>query len=301
MKENILMEERARKILRYAFFITLFFFFVELIGGYISKSLALITDSFHMLLDVSAIGIAYFATKLAGRKRNLMKTFGYHRFEIISALFNGLMLLGISFFMLSRAYGRILNSQKVLTDIMIPIAFLGLMVNIIVGLILYKGKKENLNIKGAYLHVLGDTLSSTGVVAGGILMGLTGFYLIDPIISIFVAFLILIETLHFIKEPIEILTESAPKEIDVKKLIDSLQSIPGVKKIHDFHIWSIKTGAVNVTSHLLVEENVNPSEILASASKVLREKFNITHFTFQIESELNKGCCHCEEISSESH
>jgi len=295
------MENSSRKILTCAFFITLSFFFVELIGGYISRSLALMTDAFHMLIDISAIGMSYFALRIAGKKRNLQKTFGYHRFEIIAALFNGLILVCMSFFMVSRAYKRIYQPKEVFMEIMLPVAILGLVVNIIVGSILYKGKKESLNIKGAFLHVLGDTLSSLGVVGGGILMGLTKFYLIDPIISIFIGILILLQAFVLIKESLEILTESAPRGINVGEVMSSLKSIPGVKEIHDFHIWSLNTGFVNLTSHILVENDVNPKDVLLSAAKILKEKFNINHFTFQIENEMNEGCFQCEEMEIESH
>lgn len=254
-----------------------------------------------MLLDLSAIGMSYFAIKIAGRKRNPKKTFGYHRFEIISAFFNGLMLAGISFFIMHNAYKRVLQPQKVLIEMMVPVAIIGLLVNIVVGFILYKGKEESLNIKGAFLHVVGDFFSSVGVVVGGILMGLTGFYLIDPIISFLIAFLILIETWGLLKESIEILTESAPRGIDVDALMNSLKTIPGVKKIHDFHIWSLKSGFVNVTSHILVEKDVSPKEVLLSASKILKERFKIDHFTFQIESDVYEGCFRCEEMDSEAH
>jgi cobalt-zinc-cadmium efflux system protein len=295
------MENNSRKILTYAFFITLSFFFVELIGGYISKSLALMTDALHMLVDVLAIGISYFAVRIAGKKRNLHKTFGYHRFEIVAALFNGLILAGMSLFMMNRAYKRIFQPEGVLTEIMIPVAIFGLMANIVVGVILYKGKKGSLNVKGAFLHVLGDALSSIGVLGGGILMGLTKFYLMDPIISIFIGVLILVQAFFLIKEAVEILTESTPKGINAEEIISFLRSIPGVKKIHDFHIWSLNTGFVNVTSHILIENDVNPKDVLISAGKILKEKFGINHFTFQIENEMNEECFQCEEMESESH
>ena len=295
------MEVSSRKILKSAFFITLFFFFVELAGGYISRSLALMTDAFHMLVDVSALGISYFAGRIAGRRRNLQKTFGYHRFEIIAALFNGLILVGMSVFMMLRAYKRIFQPEKVFTEVMLPVAIVGFMVNLIVGSILYKGKRESLNIKGAFLHVLGDTLSSLGVVGGGMLMGITEFYLIDPIISIFIGILILFQAGFLIQESVEILTESAPRGINVEEVMNSLRSIPGVRKIHDFHIWSLSTGFVNVTSHILIENGVNPKEVLISAGKILKEKFHINHFTFQVENEINEACFQCEEMGSESH
>jgi cobalt-zinc-cadmium efflux system protein len=299
--KNIMMGNRSRKILSYAFFITFSFFFVELIGGYISKSYALMSDALHMLVDVFAIGMSYFAERIAVKKRNLQKTFGYHRFEIIAALFNGLILAGMSLFIISRAYKRILKPEGVLTEIMIPVAIFGLMANIVVGVILYKGKKENLNVKSAFLHVIGDTLSSVTVLGGAIWMGLTEFYFMDPIISIFIALLILFQAGVLIKECVEILTESAPKGINAEEIISSLRSIPGVKKIHDFHIWSLSTGFVNVTSHILVENDANPKDVLISAGKILKEKFNINHFTFQIENEMNEACFQCEEMESESH
>lgn len=293
--------KKNREVLLKAFGLTLSFFIVELIGGLLSGSLALTADSFHMLTDVFAIGISLFAVIISSKPRTAKRTFGYHRVEIIAALLNGMVLTGMAVFLIFNAYRRVLNPREIKEEVMVPVAVTGLIINILTAFLLYSRIKDNINIKSAFLHVVGDTASSVGTVTGGILIAVTGLPVIDPLITFFISLLILFSTWGIIKDALEILTESAPREIDASDVIRSLWNIPGVKKVHDFHIWTLKPGFITLTSHLLIEKESNHEEVLLSASRLLKEKYKIEHFTIQVEKEMCSGESWCEEMDLDAH
>jgi cobalt-zinc-cadmium efflux system protein len=269
--------------LKLAIGLTSIILIAEIAGGIISNSLALLTDAAHVFMDIFALSLSFAAYSVACRPSNKNATFGYHRAEIFAALTNGLLLLVVVGFILMEAYERLISTPEIRTFEMMVFAIIGFVVNLYVAFKL-RGHHD-LNMRGAYLHVLGDTLSSVGVIIGGAIITLTGYNKIDPVISILIACIIVIGALRLIKESAEILMERTPKHIDVDILKNRLQSIDGVKRIHDLHIWSICSNVHALNVHLVVDSmNLEDVEkIRFEINKWLREDFNISHTTLQFE------------------
>ncbi|HTY13427.1 MAG TPA: cation diffusion facilitator family transporter [Candidatus Omnitrophota bacterium] len=267
--------------------ITAAFFLVELIGGYFSHSLALMSDAGHMVTDALALALALAAYLFSLRPATKEKTFGYYRFEIISALFNGSFLVAISLLIFYSALKRFLHPVEVQTGLMLAIAVIGLFANAVPAFILYRKPGESLNLRGAYLHLLADTASSIAVIVGGIVIYFTGFYLLDPILGIVIGLLILKGALDLVYRSVNILLESAPEGIDTEQVAASIKSINGVKSIHDLHVWTITSGINAISAHLLLDdaEAEHAPEILHEINGMLKEKYNISHSTFQTECE----------------
>lgn len=262
--------------------ITAFYMVAEFLGGYFSNSLALTADAGHMLSDVGALALSFFAIWLSSKKAPIEKTYGYYRAEIFAALINGVTLIFIAGVIIYEAYERITMAQKIDAVTMMIIAFGGLLVNIIGAFVLHKGSEDNLNVKGAFLHVLGDLLGSIGAIIAGVLVYGWHIYIADPIVSIIIALLILYSSIHIINSAVHILMESAPKHIDIRGVKDSIQEIDGVENVHDLHIWSINPSLVSLSVHV-VAEMANYEKILCAINDMLKEKFNIEHSTVQIE------------------
>lgn len=258
----------------------------EVIGGWLSNSLALLADAGHMLTDALAIGLAWAAVGLATRPATRSKSFGWHRLEILAALFNGVTLVVMSLFIFREAYVRFLQPPDVATGTMLTVATIGLVANAI-GLQLLSGHGHSLNVRGAYLHILGDLLSSVGVIAGGVFMWLTGQYVVDPIISVGIGGVIVVSAVRLLKESVDVLLEATPVGIDLDEVGEAMVEINGVEGIHDLHIWSLTSGVHALSSHVEVKaENLPHADaILDRVKAVLRRRFEITHTTLQIESE----------------
>ncbi|MBI4369849.1 MAG: cation transporter [Elusimicrobia bacterium] len=268
-------------------FITLGFFFVELAGGILTGSLALLADSSHMAGDCLSLLVAWFASYLARRPRNIAKTYGYHRVEVLAALGNAMALWVISGFILANAIERFRRPPEVLISPMIIIAATGLIVNIICALILRRESKGNLNVKGAYLHVLSDMMGSLGAIIGGVTMKLTGSYWADPLVSGFICILLSISSLRLMINSLNILLEGVPGHLNVNEIRLELLAVSGVEDIHDLHVWSVGSGMDMLTGHITVNsQNQNQvDDILNQASRRLKEKFNIEHTTLQPEQK----------------
>lgn len=258
---------------------------MEFVGGLITNSLALLSDAGHMLSDSSSLLLSLIAFWFAGKPPSPSKTYGYYRFEILAAFFNGLTLFFMAGWIVYEAYERIVEPPTVSSGTMILIAFIGLVANIVSAFFLMKkGNVEgNINIKSAYLHVIGDALGSVGAVIAGILMWFFEWYIADPIISIIVAMLILKSAWSVLKSSIHILMEGVPITIDQKEVKETLLSIEGVRDIHDLHIWTITSGLDSLTCHLLIEDNQDEQHILQQAIQLIESKFSITHTTLQVE------------------
>lgn len=272
------------KALLFAFVLTMIFMIVEFIGGYLSKSLALISDAGHMLSDVVSLGIAIWAIKQGQKISDLSKTFGYKRTEVIAAFVNGITLVAISVLILKEGLERFFNPIQINQEQLILIASLGLLVNIIVAFTLFKNSKENINIKGAFLHVISDMLGSIGAIIAGFIIKYTGWIYVDPMISIIIAFLILYSSFSIIKETYHTLMEGSPKHINFDDLIEKVKNVENVNDIHDLHIWSLNEDEVILTAHLIVEENVNNNLIISNVKKLLHDKFHVEHSTLELET-----------------
>lgn len=266
----------------------------EVWGGLLTNSLALVSDGGHMLSDLLSLGMAFTALSLARRPPTERRTFGYHRFEILAALGNGLLLFAVAFYILYEAFGRLAQPEPVASLPMLGIAAIGLLANVISMLIL-RHHGESLNTRGAFLHVLSDTLSSVGVIIGGLVIALTGWYVIDALLSVGIAAVILFGAYRLTREAVSILLESTPRSIPLPTVINTMQTVDGVQGVHDIHVWTITSGLHALSAHVMVGEHEcgRNNVALTGLQDVLREKFNISHTTLQIEC---KDCCpdgHC--------
>lgn len=257
----------------------------EVIGGIITQSLALIADAAHMLTDVIGLLLAYIAIKIGERKATESKTFGYYRTEILAAVVNAVILIGISVFVLYEAWQRFQNLPEVKSGSMLIVAGIGLVVNVIGLLVLRKDSGSSLNMKGAYFEVLSDMLTSIGVMIAGLIMLTTGWYYADPIISALIGLLILPRTWKLLMEAINVLLEGTPKDVDIKKLRATIENVPEVKNAHDLHVWSLTSGMNAMSVHVEIEKNKNHNELLKNLNNIITTDFKINHITIQIEDE----------------
>ena len=279
-----------KKALLLAFVLIASFMLVEVAGGFITNSLALLSDAGHMLSDAAALGLSYFAIKLGERKATPGKTYGYKRFEIIAAALNGLTLIAISIYIFVEAFQRFRNPPEVQSMGMLVISVIGLLVNIAAAFILMRGdKEENLNVRSAFLHVLGDMLGSAGAIAAALLIYFFDWGIADPIASVAVAVLIIISGWRVMKDSFHILMEGAPVQIDSAKLREELLSIPAVEDVHDLHIWSVTSGMPMLSCHIGISRNGEHDAVLREAQTLLHDKFGIDHSTLQIEWK-DGGC-----------
>ncbi|WP_394136598.1 cation diffusion facilitator family transporter [Cytobacillus oceanisediminis] len=279
-----------KKALMGAFFLIASFMVVEVIGGILTNSLALLSDAGHMLSDAAALGLSFLAIKMGEKKATNSKTFGYKRFEIIAASINGITLLLISFYIFYEAYHRILEPPAVQSLGMLVISSIGLLVNIAAAFILMRGDKDdNLNVRSAFLHVLGDLLGSVGAIAAALLIYFFGWGIADPIASVIVAILILISGWRVVKESFHILMEGTPSHLNPEDIKKELLKVNHVRDVHDLHIWTITSGFPSLSCHLVIEYAGGHDAVLHEAQSVLHDEYGIEHSTIQVEGE-KEGC-----------
>ncbi|WP_080777977.1 cation diffusion facilitator family transporter [Chryseobacterium phocaeense] len=257
----------------------------EVIGGIVTQSLALLADAAHMLTDVVGLFLAFIAIKIGERKADPGKTFGYYRTEILAAVINAVILLGISIYVLYEAYQRFQDPPAIQSKTMLIVAGIGLVVNIIGMMILRKDSEGSLNMKGAYFEVLSDMLTSIGVMIAGVIMLTTGWYYADPIISAAIGLLIFPRTWRLLKEAVNVLLEGTPKDVDIHKLRKTLEEIPGVKNVHDLHVWSLTSSVNAMSAHIVKDNGIAQNQLLKTLTEVTTSNFKISHTTFQIEEE----------------
>ena len=284
------MEENLNKNLKLAIILTSIIFFMEVIGGVLSNSLALLSDSAHVFMDVVALLLSYGAIKISARPSNSSMTFGYHRFEIVASLINGVTIIGIAVFIFYEAYERIFDPPVVKGAQVLVIATIGLIVNSWAALKLHG--HSDLNIKSAYLHVIGDALASVAVIAGAVIILLTGNNIVDPMLSIFIAAMLLYSAFRLVIGSMRILLEFAPKHIDADRLSKEIMVFNGIKGVHDIHIWSICSNIHAMSAHIMVDRmHVHQTEtFISNISKMVSDKFNIMHTTLQFE------CAECTPV-----
>jgi cobalt-zinc-cadmium efflux system protein len=279
-----------KKALMSSFILITAFMIVEVMGGLLTNSLALLSDAGHMLSDAASLGLSFFAIKLGEREVSRNKTFGYKRFEIIAAGLNGITLVVVSIFIFYEAFQRFFAPPEVQSQGMLIISTIGLVVNIIAAWLLMKGDKdENLNVRSAFLHVLGDLLGSVGAIAAALLILFFDWRMADPIASVIVGFLIIISGWRVIKESFHILMEGAPDQIDMLQVKEALCGLPMVKEVHDLHIWTITSGYPVLSCHITIFDQAVHDDILLQSQKILHDQFDIEHSTIQVEKEQN-GC-----------
>lgn len=278
------------KALRVVLLITSVFLVVEVIGGVLSGSLALLADAGHMLTDVASLALSLVAFRLSARPRSPDKTFGWRRTEIFAALINGVALWGIAGVVAYEAVKRIQSPRAINDGLMTAVAGIGLLANLAAGLLLLRRRDRNLNMKGAYLHVLSDALGSVGVLIAALLIAVTGKTLWDPVVSLSISALIVLSSVRLIRESVNIFMEGVPAHIDPEALERALRAVPGVSSVHDLHVWTITSGFVSLSAHLTVRKGGDPRAILRDANELLTSRFGIRHSTLQTEETDEPSC-----------
>ncbi len=278
------------KALRAVLLITSVFLVVEVIGGVLSGSLALLADAGHMLTDVASLALSLIAFRLSARPRSPDKTFGWRRTEIFAALINGVALWGIAGVVAYEAVKRIQSPRAINDGLMTAVAGVGLLANLAAGLLLLRRRDRNLNMKGAYLHVLSDALGSVGVLIAALLITVTGKTLWDPVVSLSISALIVLSSVRLIRESVNIFMEGVPAHIDPEALERALRAVPGVSSVHDLHVWTITSGFVSLSAHLTVRKGGDPRAVLKDANEVLTSRFGIRHSTLQTEETDEPSC-----------
>lgn len=280
----------AKKSLRTAFFLTCVILLASFIGGLLSHSLALLSDAAHTLTDLFALGMAWFAAGQAERPSNEYKTFGYHRVGILAALLNAITLLLIAVVILWEAMQRLQHPEPVEPLIIFASATVAIVINLFIGFGLRK-EEHNLNVRAAALHVFGDVGVSAAVILAGLVVLVTGWTLVDPLLSIAVALLLAFGTGHILHETLDILLEAVPAGISLKALLSDMEKVTGVEAIHDLHVWSVCSGMHALSCHVLIDD-LPPSKsiaILCELKDLLRETYDIDHATIQFECSPTQG------------
>ena len=265
----------------------------EFIGGWLTNSLALLADAGHMLSDVAALALSWFAVWIAERPSDSRRTYGYYRAEILAALANAATLIAISLVIFYEAIRRIGQPPEVQGALMMGIAMGGLVVNIASLLILSGGSKENLNVRGAWLHVATDALGSVGAIAAGAIIWLAGWNWVDPLTSVLIGLLVIHSSWRLLSESVSVLMESAPRGIDVDEVREALSSAKGVTAVHDLHVWAITSGMPALSVHVVAASAESNDRLLQRLRTMLHDRFEIAHVTIQIEPEDYGECDNC--------
>jgi len=284
--------------------ITLAFVVVEILAGFFANSLALLTDAAHNFTDVLALALTGWALWVTTKPAHAGKTYGYHRAGILVALVNSTTLALIALGIFYEAYKRFIEPPVVKADVLIGVGAVAVVVNLGTALLVRRGAEHDLNLKSAFLHLMGDVLSTVGAVAAGILIRFTGLDWIDPLVSLFIGLLILWNAWGIVRESVDILMESTPNDIDLPKLVADVMGVDGVSGVHDLHVWSISQGLRTLSAHILTGD-IPISEgaaIQAAVSELLSHKYGITHATLQLECE---GCVpadlYCDIANNHAH
>lgn len=273
----------SRRRLLLAFVSQLLFFGVELAGGLLTNSLALIADAGHMFSDVAALGLSLVALIYTQKPHNAQKTYGYHRLEILAALVNGLALWAMAAYIIYDAYGRLAAAPAIASLPLIVIAALGLAVNLFGVVVLHPTKDHNINLRSAFLHLLADSLGSVAAIAAGLAIYFQGWYWADPLAAAIIAVLIVISSWRLVKEAADILMEATPKHIDLHEVALALENHPGIEEIHDLHIWSISSGFFSMSVHAVLSDSRDRDCLTHELEELLARRFGLEHTTIQLE------------------
>ena len=273
--------------LKYSLILSATILIAEVIGGVLSNSLALLSDAGHVFADVIALGLSWYGVRQAMRPSDSRMTFGYHRIGVIVAIVNAVSIFVIAAVIIYEAYGRLREPPEVKSTLMMAVAIVGLAANILVTWWLRKAQRSNINIRSAFWHAFGDALASVGVIVGGIIIMLTGQFLVDPIISVLIALIILWSAWSIFREGFRVILEATPRDVDILKMIGALKSIEGVKDVHDVHVWSITPELRAMNGHILIEDiSISDAAVIRSRiEEVIRDQFHIEHTTLQMECQ----------------
>jgi len=281
------MHERwqDRRALRWALALTATFSLVEFVGGWLTGSLALLSDAVHMLTDVAALSLGLFALWVANRPPSANKTFGYHRAEILAALANGVALALAVVFIVREAIERLSAEKPIDPTGMLLIATTGLAINVLCAWLLAPDKDSSLNLRAAFLHVLADLLGSLGAVAAALIIIATGWYAADAVAACAIAVLVLISAWQLVRESLDVLMEAVPGHIDLERLRGEMEQVPGTRRVHDLHVWTLTTGRYALSAHAVIDASASGDTILESMRELLATRFAVQHVTIQLECE----------------
>lgn len=273
--------------LKLGIMLTGFILMIEVVGGLLSNSLALLSDAGHVFADVIALSLSFYGIRQAERPSSSRMTFGYHRVGVIIAIVNAISIFAIALFILYEAYRRLQQPPEVNSLLMLSVAIVGLGANAFVALWLRRDQQSNLNVRSAFWHALGDALASVGVIIGGAIMLLTGWFWLDPTISVLISLIITVAAWRILREGLRVLLEATPRHIDITEMLNTLSQISGVKDIHDVHVWSISPELNAMSCHVLIDDlsTSQAADIRENIEDVLRQQFRIKHTTLQMECQ----------------
>ena len=286
-----------RKRLSIVLLLVLAYAGAEVVGGMVSNSIAMVADAGHMLSDAGSLALSLFALWVAQKPPTAQRTFGFYRTEILAALANGATLVAISIYIFYEALSRLAQPPVVQGGLMLAIAVGGLVINLVGLALLHGGKDENLNVKGAWLHVLSDTLGSVGVIAAGLAVWRFGWYWADPVASILIGLLVIYSSWSLLRETVGVLMEGAPAHIDVDEVRESIKSLGGVVAVHDLHVWTITSGRIAMSGHVTVGEGHFRPQKTTEIRSLIHDRFGIHHSTIQLELDGRE----CEAMSETLH
>lgn len=274
-------------------FLTLAFVFIEAGAGYFANSLALLTDAAHNLTDVIALGLSWFAIRLTSQPANARQTYGYHRAGILVALLNSTTLVLISIGIFYEAYQRFLSPPDVQSSILIGVGLIAVVINLVTALLVHRGSESDLNLRSAFVHLMGDVISTVGAVMAGVIMYFTNANWLDPLVSVLIGFLILYNAWGILRETIDILLESTPRDVDIKKMVTDITKLDGVLGVHDLHVWSLTQNLRTMSAHILTKDITVSAgaEIQTEINELVYHRYNIAHATLQLE------CVDCDPDS----
>lgn len=260
----------------------------EIVGGLVANSLALLADAGHMAMDVAALGLALWSMRIAEKPPTAERTYGYHRAEILAALANGATLIAIALFIFYEAFQRLQDPPVVAGPTMLAVASGGLAVNAVAVVLLRGGRDESLNVRGAWLHVVGDALGSVAVILGGIVIWTLGWRWADPVAGALVGALIIYGAFRLVADSVHVLMDAAPEDVDVAAVNVALCGVDGVRSVHDLHVWTLTSGIPLLTAHVHIEENTDVDRALDDMCRIARERFGIDHCTIQPEQRARR-------------
>ncbi len=268
-------------------------FFAELIGGFWTHSLALLSDSAHVFMDAFALGLCFLAIRAAKWPADDKHTYGYHRMQVLAALINGATLFLIAFEILREAWGRFQNPEAVSAGPMLVIAIIGLVVNLVVAFTLSSHDHDDLNTRSAFLHVLGDALASVGVIAVGVILLFVNWNWLDPLVSVMIGVLILFSSGRVLKESVHILVEGMPDGMTATSIADTMQKVRGIGQVHDLHVWTVAPGYIALSAHVRIEDQAlsQTAGLMTALKETLQKTFEIRHATIQFE------CGNCGQVT----
>jgi len=289
--------KRTASRLSLALFLTLAFVFIEAAAGIFANSLALLTDAAHNFTDVIALGLSWFAIRLTAQPANARKTYGYHRAGILVAFINSTTLVLIALGIFYEAYHRFINPPEVRSGILIGVGAIAVIVNLVTALMVQRGSDYDLNLRSAFVHLMGDVLSTIGAVIAGVIIYFTKANWLDPFVSVLIGFLILYNAWGILRETVDILLESTPRDVNVITLVDELKQINGVLGVHDLHIWSLTQNLRTMSAHILTDDlhlSVG-ADIQRQINEIVYHRYNISHATLQLECvDCNPDSLYCD-------